>query len=295
MHSMSRTRIKTACATVASTVCIAFAAWPLRAQVLHATGPLPSFEVATVKPWQRPVVPPPPPPPPPGANMPAHPVPARIAPGRGGAQTSDHVHMILTARELIGYAYDLPLGFESRVLNLPAWANSDDFEVQAKIDDAQFAALQKLSPYDQRTQMKLMSQSLLVDRFHLQVHFEKRDVSAFELIVAKGGPKLTPASPDEKPMLSEGNNTIRARAITLSQFIHSPFLGSREIVDRTGLTGAYDFTLTYSQPTNPEDTGAGDLPSLFTAVQQQLGLRLDPTRAPVEFILIDHIERPSEN
>ena len=91
---------------------------------------------------------------------------------------------------------------------------------------------------------------------------------------------------------------MTATAATLDQWIHSPFLSGRSVVDRTGLAGAYDFTLTWG-PERPDASGAGpgttDAPSLFTAVQEQLGLKLISTKAPVEVIVIDHIEQPSEN
>jgi bla regulator protein blaR1 len=90
---------------------------------------------------------------------------------------------------------------------------------------------------------------------------------------------------------------MMATATTLDQWIHSPFLSGRAVVDQTGLKGTYDFTLTWSESLA---SGAGqesgtDAPSLFTAVQEQLGLKLVPTKAPVEVIVIDHIEKPSAN
>jgi uncharacterized protein (TIGR03435 family) len=117
---------------------------------------------------------------------------------------------------------------------------------------------------------------------------------AYALVVAKSGPKLTPAPQGERTVLAEANNTITAKAVSIDQLIHSPFMASQEIVDRTGLTGQYDFTLTYSERM-PEEGATDAPPPLAQAVQEQLGLKLEPTKAPVEYIVIDRIEQPTEN
>jgi uncharacterized protein (TIGR03435 family) len=263
-------------------------------QLLHADGPLPAFEVVSIKPAQ-PL--PPRPSPPPGEQI-IHQQVMRIAPGRGGAQRTDHVQMILNAQDLIASAYDVPFGFEGRrVIGGPDWMRSERYQINAKIDDSQFAAMQKLAPYDQRTQLKLMQEALLADRFKLKVHFETREMPAFELVVAKGGPKLAPATPGERTQLGMLNDTLTATNATLDQWIHSPFMGGRNVINRTGLDGAYDFSLKWSNRTDaadPQDASTS-APSLFTAVQEQLGLKLVPTKAPIEVIVIDHIEQPSEN
>lgn len=263
-------------------------------QLLQVDGPLPAFEVVSIKPAQPP---PPRPSPPPGEQI-IHQQVMRIAPGRGGAQRTDRVQMILNAQDLIASAYDVPFGFERRrAIGGPDWTRSERYQIDAKIDDSQFAAMQKLSPYDQRTQVKLMQQALLADRFKLKVHFETREMPAFELVVAKGGPRLTPASPGGRTQLGMLNDTLTATNATLDQWIHSPFIGGRNVINHTGLDGAYDFSLNWSNTTDaadPQDGAPGE-PTLFTAVQEQLGLKLVPTKAPVEVIVIDHIEQPSEN
>jgi uncharacterized protein (TIGR03435 family) len=208
------------------------------------------------------------------------------------------VHSILTARLLIAFAYNVPFGFERvRVVGGPDWLGSDDYEIQAKIEDSVYAAMQKMDPAQQQEQVSLMEQSLLADRFKLKVHFETREMPVFALVIAKGGPKLTPAKDGESTRLSVHQNEMTATAITLDQWTHSPFLGGRVIVDQTGLTGAYDFTLTWEQSvaSGAGQEGGTDAPSLFTAVQEQLGLKLVPTKGPVEVIVVDSIERPSAN
>jgi bla regulator protein BlaR1 len=291
-----------------------FALLPAAAQqIVHATGPLPSFEVATVKPAK----------PDSGASA------ALIAkgaantgmgaPGGGAADTtpsgekirsrttvsvffgdgpvSDRVHMTFKMKSWIAIAYGLPLSAESRVIGGPAWVNNDAdrYEVNAKIDETNFAAMQKMPPAERGRQTELMEQSLLADRFHLKVHFETRDLPVYTLTLAKGGPKLTPSKPGESSLLTgvgDGQtNVLTAQAITMAQLIRSPLLrpDGRMVIDRTGLTGAYDFTLKSSM-----DAGT-DGPSLFTAVKEQLGLQLVSTKAPLEVIVIDHIDRPDAN
>ena len=268
---------------------------PVWAQTLKPDGPLPSFDVATIKAWQ----PMPAPMPPPGEQI-IHQQVVKIAPVGGGAQTSDHVRMILNAQQLIASAYGLPFGFEKRVIGGPDWVDreSDRYVIDAKIDAAHFEAMQKMTPEQQRIEVKLMEQTLLADRFRLKVHFETREMPVYALVVTKGGPKLTRAQAAESTRLGLQDNLLTATAVTIDQWIHSPFLGGREVVDQTGLKDRYDFTLTYSLRAPAADaaqSGEPEPPSLFTAMQEQLGLKLEPAKAPVEVIVIDHIERPSAN
>ena len=270
----------------------------VHAQILHASGRLPSFEVVTIRLW-RPALSPPPPPPSEGIGVPNPALPDKIAPINPGGQTTDRVHSILSARLLIAFAYNVPFGFERiRVVGGPDWLGSDDYEIQAKIEDSMYAAMQKMNSAQQREQVKLMEQSLLADRFKLEVHFETREMPGFALVIAKSGPKLRPAKDGESSRLSVRQNEMTATAISIDQWIHSPFIGGRVVVDQTGLTGTYDFTLTWSEQSVASGAGqenGADAPSLFTAVQEQLGLKLVPTKVPVQVIIVDSIERPSAN
>jgi bla regulator protein blaR1 len=270
----------------------------VHAQILHASGRLPSFEVVTIRPWRPPLTPPPPPPSE-GIGVPNPALPDKIAPINPGGQTTDRVHSILSARLLIAFAYNVPFGFERiRVVGGPDWLGSDDYEIQAKIEDSMYAAMQKMNSAQQREQVKLMEQSLLADRFKLKVHFETREMPGFALVIAKSGPKLRPAKDGESSRLSVRQNEMTATAISIDQWIHSPFIGGRVVVDQTGLTGTYDFTLTWSEQSVASGAGqenGADAPSLFTAVQEQLGLKLVPTKVPVQVIIVDSIERPSAN
>ena len=269
---------------------------PIYAQILHASGELPSFEVATIKPWQRP----PAPPPPPDGSAPAKVM--KFSPGRPCGQSTDRVHMILPVMILIESAYNLPVD-SKRVVGGPDWLRQDiQYEIQAKIEDSLFAAMQKMAPAQQREQVDLMEQSLLAERFKLRVHFETREMPVYDLVVAKGGPKLTPAKEGVPTKLGMVNNEqgaeMVATSVTLDQLVHAPFFkpGGREVVDQTGLKGAYDFTLkSGAEQISTSQTGqeGGDVPSLFTAIQEQLGLKLIPSKSQVEVIVIDHIEKPS--
>jgi len=156
----------------------------LYGQVLHATGPLPSFEVATIKPAS-------------GHGS----IPSKATPAE--SRTTN-----VTTRNLIEQAYQIPwtLDLNDRVLGGPGWIDSNRYDIDARIDESLSAALEKMPNDKRKEQTNLMIQSLLADRFKLKVHFEVRELPAFALMVAKGGPKLTPAG--ELPLSSgEGQPT----------------------------------------------------------------------------------------
>jgi uncharacterized protein (TIGR03435 family) len=277
-------------------------------QILHSTGERPSFEVASIKPFKRT---PSPPPPPDGTNLPGSAVPVKVmkvAPVDAGPPPADHVHMILPISILITSAYNLPIGSESRILGGPDWLRQDidQFEIYAEIEDSEYAAMQKMTPAQQHQRVALMEQSLLADRFRLKVHFETREMPVYALVVAKGGAKLNPAKNEESSRISTLANArereMTAIGVTLEQFVLSPLVtgpaGGRPVVDQTGLKGAFDFTLKWTPElaasAAAKEVGV-DAPSFFTAIREQLGLLLVPSKAPVEVIVIDHIEQPSAN
>jgi uncharacterized protein (TIGR03435 family) len=291
----SRTTTQLAISTTIALALVTFGTQSAAAQILHAARDRPSFEVATIKLW----TPPPGPPPSDGTSAPRKAM--KVAPVGVARQATDRVHMILPAVLLIASAYNLPVGSERRRIFGPDWLHQDDqYEIQAKIDDTLFAAMQKMTPAQQHEQMELMEQSLLADRFKLKVHFETREMPVYALVVAKGSPKLTPAKDGESSKIStfrtEQGSELVATAVTLDDFALSPLLtgpaGVRPVIDQTGLKGSYDFTLKWGEELT---ASSADAPSLFTAIQEQLGLRLVPSNAPVEVIVVDHIERPSAN
>jgi uncharacterized protein (TIGR03435 family) len=193
---------------------------------------------------------------------------------------------------------------EGQLIEEPAWAKADVFDIEAKVAGPDVAAFKALD-YDRR---QAMFQQILAERFHLAAHHETREVPIYALSVAKGGPRLKESPPD--PVVAAGAKTggrvgmspgrIMAQRTTMAEFAAMIYrqLG-RIVVDSAGLAAAYDFTLQWtpdigaiaaSSPT-PSDAP----PSIFTAIQEQLGLRLESTKAPVEVLVIDHIERPTEN
>lgn len=280
-------------------------------QILHATGPLPSFEVATVRPWKPVQIGPQANMLPPGEHIVTETV-QKFSPGPSRGQISDRVHFIGQAELLIAAAYNLPTGSEkSRIVGAPDWASNEEnrYELQGKIESSMFAAMQTMTAAQQREQVELMEQSVLADRFKLKVHFEAREMRTFALVAGKGGLKLTPAKEGEPNQLTTVNRggeiEMTARSVSMDQLVHSPLMlsgqeiGGHPVMDQTGLKGRYDFTLRW---TSPQAAGAdggqesrGDAPSFFTALQEQLGLKLVPTKAPAEVIVIDHMERPTEN
>ena len=220
---------------------------------------------------------------------------------------------------LIKYAYDLKM--DDQIAGLPGWADSAHFDIKAKMDEDTLAAFKKLSEEDSAKQRRLMLQSLLEDRFQLKVHHVNKQLPIFELVVAKGGSKLKDADPKNLStngikgpdgvahggMMSFDGRHLKAQVVPISGLANmlSNFL-NREVVDKTGLTGKYDFTLEWAPDDNQgpkmlngrqdatayaTDTG----PSIFTALQEQLGLKLDATKGPVDTIVVDHVEMPSEN
>jgi uncharacterized protein (TIGR03435 family) len=139
----------------------------------------------------------------------------------------------------------------------------------------------------------LATQSLLEERFKLKIHRETKEVAAYALVLAKGGAKLREGTPDAPSdgvwLRGQRYSTARWSSYVIAvRLADLPEIG-RPVVDQTGLKGQYEFRLDYAA--RPEE----DKPDIFTALQQQLGLKLEPTKTTSEFIVIDGIERPSEN
>jgi bla regulator protein BlaR1 len=191
------------------------------------------------------------------------------------------------------------------ILGYPSWTKSEHYDIEAKVDDEDVPKWKALSP----SQKRFALQPLLVARFHLQFHHETRERPTYSLVVAKNGPKLHRAqqvetnpsgtgSPDstrdkEQSTVTPGKIVLRGSSLSeLASVLSSQGL-SHTVVDKTGRTGIYDITLRWS----PDDIGSSDasLPSLFTALPEQLGLKLEYNRNPIDVIVIDHIERPSGN
>ncbi len=140
---------------------------------------------------------------------------------------------------------------------------------------------------------------LLTERFQLKTHMETRPGPIYELVVAKGGSKLKPSANKECGVSfnSNGNSsTITAKCQPMASLAKTLFAQlHRPVVDKTALTGNYDLTLQWTPDDAPVSTDTDSAPSIYTAVQEQLGLKLQPAKAPVEVLVVDHAAMPSEN
>jgi uncharacterized protein (TIGR03435 family) len=143
-------------------------------------------------------------------------------------------------------------------------------------------------------QSQLMLQALLADRFALKAHHETKDLPIYELTVAKGGAKMKKTAADGYGGNAKyASGKVTAHEISVESLAANlSFTLGRKIVNKTGLDGGYDFTLDYA----PDGADASDpRPSIFTALEEQLGLKLLPAKGPVDVIVVDHIERPTAN
>jgi uncharacterized protein (TIGR03435 family) len=208
-------------------------------------------------------------------------------PGRFSAHCTTLMGLLFNAYPTVKPSIPIP--------GLPGWANSERFDVDAKADDETAAAMQNLPRTEQWEQMQTMLQQALADRFKLRAHNEAREGPIYELVAAKGGFKLKEALASEH---SRGNLwghdhiQVRTGPISGLVFALSDVL-SRNVVDKTGLSGNYDIDLKWTPDDQQGTPDAG--PTLFTALEEQLGLKLVPAKGPVDTFVVDHVERPTEN
>jgi uncharacterized protein (TIGR03435 family) len=196
------------------------------------------------------------------------------------------------------------------ISGLPEWAASAHFDVNAKVADEDLATFKKLSDR-QRDEMLL---AMLQDRFKLQAHKETPTLPIFDLVVDKGGPKFTestatpptpgePFDPNSKVRhagsMMMGAGRLSVTGVPMQSLSNQlAYSVGKTVVDKTGLTGKYDFELRWTPEgkTNSTDNGTDEAPAdIFTALREQLGLKLVPSKGPVETLVVDHIEKPSEN
>ena len=204
----------------------------------------------------------------------------------------------MSPRMMIGFAYGLARHDE--IVGLPAWADTESYDVMAKVSAADLPAFRKLLPRERNP----MLQPLLADRFRLKCHDETRELPVYALVVGKDGPKLTEEQRSVDAQGRElsggvqmGRGSIVAHAAPIGAILDalSVQLG-RTVVDRTGLTGRYDLTLEFDPAqASVADQPGGNGTSIFTAVQEQLGLKLEPGKGAVPVLVVDAIERPAEN
>jgi uncharacterized protein (TIGR03435 family) len=228
----------------------------------------------------------------------------------GGTFTARNV----TVRTLIQQAYDLR---DFQVSGAAGWLDAQPYDIVAKgsgvsVSDDEMRKMTEEQRKALKAQFLLKLQTLLADRFQLKVHRETRQLPIYALVVGKSGAKISPAGAE--PSLGgltmrggdAGQIVVTGNSVSIAALAR--LLSSRvdhAVIDMTGLKGDYDFKMSFSpdsappqppgdgaeQPAGVDATGR----SLFTALQEQLGLRLEPRKGPVEVVVIDGVEKPSEN
>ena len=194
----------------------------------------------------------------------------------------------LTLRDFVTYAYNLRY---DQIFGGPSWAGTDHFDLAAKSDGEGTLPLA-----DSRRMMRTM----LEQRFHLKAHTETENAPAYFLTVGKGGPKMKPVDSDAKggALVRNGEKgmlhleTTRSTMTYLANQLAST--AGRPVIDHTSLSGFFAFTLDWFPANRPEPADP-DIISMFEAVQQQLGLKIESGRAPFEKLILDSAERPAEN
>jgi uncharacterized protein (TIGR03435 family) len=190
----------------------------------------------------------------------------------------------LSLQWLIVLAYGIDA---NQIFNKPTWLDTAHFDVVAKPSGNIALSREELRP---------LLQSLLQERFHLVTHTETRQMPGYALMVAKEGPKLEPTKGSKFPgyrvsVTDKQLNGLNWSMPYLATMLQHP--AGRPVVDKTGISGSYDIKLDFASNVSTTDDG---LPSVFTAIQKTLGLKLEPQNVPVEFLVIDHVDRsPTEN
>jgi uncharacterized protein (TIGR03435 family) len=287
---MTKSPLKGVIATVFALLALSL---PLRAQLptmsdvdkgndAPATGPLPTWDVASLKP---------------------HPAEDHMMSWR---TTPDGLTLVnLSLEQLICNAWDMK---PYQLSGLSGWMKSTNFDLTAKVSGEDVAAYKKLNTAQRRT----MLQKLLTERFQLKTHTETKTLPVYNLVVDKIGPRLKPSTAIDPPSEEEmkaNPDKYKPRMMTMGPGMFEGTGASMETLasqlenaldkpvhDATGLTGTYDITLHY----RPEEEAAAggdnaDAPSVFTAVQEQLGLKLIPSKGPVETLVIDAAQKPEAN
>jgi uncharacterized protein (TIGR03435 family) len=211
----------------------------------------------------------------------------------------------LPIKALLQIAY----GFDAPVVGAPDWVSNTFYDIKARSDDAADAHLAKITPNEVRLEKRNAIRVLLAERFDLKMHLETRNTSIYTLTIAKGGVKMqavpappaangeAPPAPPPADVAAHGsqhglefdgtNASMRAITGALSSQVEAP------VLDKTGLTGLYNYTLQFGRDWSANDPDS--YPSIFTAVQEQLGLKLESVHDSVPNLIVDHIAKPTEN
>jgi uncharacterized protein (TIGR03435 family) len=242
-------------------------------------------------------------------NLPSFEV-ASIKPAKPGSwhsdldETGDRLTIQnYTVRHLIREAYGLKS--DSQVLGGPDWIDKQAFDIAAKIDDAEVARMHGMSDNQSGKEWGLMLQSLLADRFGLRASRDERVLPTFALVVTKSGAKIrhstaqgAGSSSDDQGIEVWGGE-MTANAVSMNDLADSLTglrdIGNRVVVNRTGLDGDYDFKLTWARDRGDGASTNSPYPELFTALPEQLGLKLKPERSRVDVVVIESASEPTIN
>ena len=212
----------------------------------------------------------------------------------------------LPMKALLQIAY----GFDAPVVGAPDWIANTFYNIQARSDEAADAKLAKLTDNEVRLEKRNAIRLLLADRLGLKTHLETRNTAIYNLVIDKGGVKMQVVPPPPAPANGEAppppkpadvqahgsqhglefvgsDAPMRAICGALSSMVEAP------VVDKTGLTATYNYTLQFGRDWSAHDPDSW--PSIFTAVQEQMGLKLESVHEAVPNLVVDHITKPTEN
>lgn len=188
---------------------------------------------------------------------------------------------------LLGYSVQ-----KSQLAGLPDWAKTERWDVDGAPD---------AEGQPNWVQMQALMRKILAERFGLKLHREQRQLAVYALTLAKGGPKMTPNTSDPNGLLEQRNSAVNGRDTEdlknasmqdLTEILQ--FRVGRPVLDRTGLKGRYDFKLQWTTD-EMQATAADAPPGIFTAIQEQIGLKLEPVKAMADVLVVDAVERPGAN
>jgi len=211
----------------------------------------------------------------------------------GVSTTGQRLNGAQTVRGLIMWAYNLK-NYQLSGPAQPSPVGDTFYDIVAKAEG---------DAAPTKAEFRQMLQLLLADRFKVKVHREQREMPVYALVLGKNGPKFKESAPDTEPT---GNIHVNGRnyEVTLTKATMDLVVDAvansfpdRPVIDKTGLMGAYDVKMTYTpdvRSNRTTDPDPNDI-SIFTAVQEQLGLKLEPQKAMVEILVVDHVEKPSGN
>src|SRR5689334_14008287 len=198
----------------------------------------------------------------------------------GGRTTATNI----TIRELIRLAYTVK---DYQIEHAPGWVDTDRFDINGKNSSGKNTSLDD---------EKALIRFLLTDRFHLAVRRETRQRPVYLLVVGKDGPKLTPHNDGTGSGTRKTCGQLKGTRLTMDTIatVLSRQL-DRDVLNQTNLPGKYDFQLEWTPDSGPCSDDAPVRPAFFTAIQQQLGLKLEASKGPAEYLIVEHIEHPTEN